>query len=99
MKPYVPQIRVISVDHDRTTIAGARLRHALDAHGMREYPVRSVFCHLEAGRCGVKAGLVAVEVDGLIVWAGKELTQETAAVFCERLPAFIQRRKEEYGMA
>lgn len=99
MKPYVPQIRVISVDHDRTTVAAARLRHALDAHGLHACPVRSVFCHLEAGRCGVKAGVVAVEVDGLIVWAGKELTEETAAVFSERLPDFIQRRKEEYGMA
>lgn len=98
MKPHIPQIRVISVDHDRTTTAAARLRHALDARGMRGYPVRSVFCHLEAGRCGVKAGIVAVEVDGLIVWAGKELTGEMAGVFSERLPAFLQRRKEDCGI-
>lgn len=97
-KPYRPEIRVISVDHDRTTIAASRLRHALDSRGMRDFPVRSVFCHLEAGRCGVKAGIVAVEADGVIVWAGKELTEEIAAAFAGRLPAFIERKKEEYGM-
>lgn len=99
MKPYVPQIRVISVDHDRTTVAAARLRHALDTDGMRSCPIRSVFCHLEAGRCGVKAGIVAVEVDGAIAWAGKELTEEVAAAFAEGLPAFIQRKQKEYGMS
>jgi hypothetical protein len=98
MKPYIPQIRVISVDHDRTTIAETRLRRALDKHDMHSYPVRGVFCHLEAGRCGIKAGLVAIEVEGLIIWAGKELTETLADRFCEGLPAFMQKQKEKYGL-
>lgn len=98
MKPYVPQLRVISVEHDKTTLAAGRLRRALDAAGMKDYPIRSVFCHLEAGRCGVKAGMVAVEADGAIVWAGKELTEAIAAAFAEGLPPYVQRKKEEYGM-
>ena len=99
MKPYIPQLRVISVDHDRTSIAAVRLRHALDAAGLQAYPVRSVFCHLEAGRCGVKAGIVAVEADGGIVWAGKELTEDSAAALADWLPQFVAKKKAEYGMA
>ena len=99
MKPYIPQIRVISVDHGRTTIAEGRLRRALDKHGMQSYHVRGVFCHLEAGRCGIKSGLVAIEVEGMIIWAGKELTEGLAGQFCEGLPAFMEKRKEEYGLA
>ena len=98
MKEFIPQIRIISVDHDRTSVAQTRLRHALDNHGMANYPVRSVFCHLEAGRCGVKAGIVAIEVEGRIVWAGKELTPGLADQFCEGLPAFIKEQKKEYGL-
>ena len=98
MKPFIPQIRIISVDHDRTITAEARLRHALDRHSMNNYPVRNVFCHLEAGRCGVKAGIVAVEVEGQIVWAGKELTDESADALCERLPAIVRHWQEEYGL-
>jgi hypothetical protein len=99
MKQHAPQIRLISVDHDRTTIAETRLRRALDKHGMQAYPVRAVFCHLEAGRCGVKAGLVAIEVEGLIIWTGKELTEALADRFCEGLPVFMQKQKEKYGLA
>ena len=98
MKPYVPQIRIISVDHDKTVTAATRLRHALDKHKLSDCPVLSVFCHLEAGRCGIKAGVVALEIDGSILWGGKELTEEVAAAVSERLPAFIQRKREEYGM-
>ena len=97
MKPYIPEIRVISVDHDRTSLAAGRLRHFLDALGLHSYPVRSVFCHLESGRCGVKAGIVAVEVDGRIVWAGKELTESMAEQFCSQLRGYIEKQTANYG--
>jgi hypothetical protein len=97
-KAYIPQIRVISVDHDRTTIAEGRLRKAMDAHAMQDYPVRSVFCHLESGRCGVPAGVVAVEVDGRVIWMGKELTEKLAESFCAGLPDYIQGQMRELGM-
>lgn len=98
-KAFIPQIRVISVDHDRTSIAETRLRKALDAHQMQDYPVRSVFCHLESGRCGVPAGVVAVEVEGNIIWMGKELTEKLAESFCEGLPAFIREHMRQMGLA
>ena len=97
-RPYLPEIRVISVEHGRTTLAEQRLRRALDAHGMRQYPVRSVFCHLEAGRCGVPSGQVAVEVDGCIIWAGSELTETLAEKFCIGLPDYLRRRMRELGL-
>lgn len=99
MKEFIPQIRVISVDHDRTSIAHTRLRHAMDRHNMKQYQVRSVFCHLESGRCGVESGKVAIEVDGLIIWKGKELTEDLAEQFCVGLPRFIEQRKQEYGIS
>lgn len=99
MKTFIPQIRVISVDHDRTTLAATRLRHALDSYGMREYPVRSSFCHLEAGRCGITAGRIAIEVEGRIIWTGKELTEALADSFCKGLPGFVERLREEYGLS
>lgn len=99
MKPYIPEIRVISVDHDRTSLAAGRLRHFLDAQGLSGCPVRSVFCHLESGRCGVKAGIVAVEVDGRIVWAGKELTENMAEQFCSQLHGYIVKQTQNYGAA
>ena len=98
-KTYIPQIRVISVDHDRTTLAGQRLRKALDRHGMRDYPVRGVFCHLEAGRCGVPSGKVAVEVDGNIIWAGPEVTDSLAGSFCRGLPEFVRQQLRELGIS
>lgn len=99
MKPFIPLIRVISVDHDRTSVAEQRLRHALDACGMREYPVRSVYCHLESGRCGVSPGKVAVEVEGRIIWEGKELTEKLARAFCEGLPNYLEQLKSELGLS
>lgn len=98
MKLFVPHIRVISVDHDRTTQAAARLRHALNQHGMQAYPVRSSFCHLEAGRCGVAAGLVALEVEGRLIWNGSELTEALADAFCRGLPDYMRLLREEYGL-
>ena len=95
MKAYIPEIRVISVDHERTVAAASMLRHGLDARDLKKYPVRSVFCHLEAGRCGVNAGLAAVEVDGNIVWAGKELTESMVEQFCDAVCAYVRRREEE----
>jgi hypothetical protein len=95
MKAYIPAIRVISVEHERTVSAGGVLRHALDARGLRNYPVRNVFCHLEAGRCGIQAGMVAVEVDGGIVWAGKALSGNMAGKFCDALRAYARRREEK----
>ncbi len=97
-KPYIPQIRVLSVDHGRTTLAEQRLRHALDKHNLRHYPVRSAFCHLETGRCGIPAGIVAIEVDGVLVWHGSELTEELADQFCSGLPDYLQRQLRELGI-
>lgn len=99
MKEYIPNIRIISVDHDRTTIASTRLRHALDAHGLKHYRVLSSFCHLEAGRWGVPSGSVAIDVDGQIIWRGAELTEKLAEQFCAGLPAYIKQRKDELGIA
>ena len=98
-KPFIPLIRVISVDHERTSTAETRLRKALDAHHMHEYPVRSVFCHLESGRCGVPAGQVAAEVEGRIIWMGKELTEKLAESFCKGLPTFLEEHMRQMGLA
>jgi hypothetical protein len=97
-KPFLPLIRVISVDPDRTRAAEKRLLNALERHELRQYPVRSVFCHLEAGRCGIPAGLVAVEVDGRVIWAGKDLTDALAESFAAGLPAFVRQLEEESGL-
>lgn len=97
-KTFVPLIRVISVDHDRTSIAERRLRKSMDAHNLREYPVRSVFCHLESGRCGVSSGEVAVEVEGRIIWRGKELTEKLADSFSRGLPDFLLALQRELGL-
>ncbi len=96
MKAYTPQIRIISVEHDRTMSASTLLRHAFDAQGLKHYPIINVFCHLEAGRCGVQSGMVAVEVDGSIVWAGKELTARMAEDFCVALQNYA--KKQEQGL-
>lgn len=98
MKEYIPNIRIISVDHDRTTRAATRLRHALDAYGYKNYKILNVFCHLEAGRWGVHSGKVAIDVDGQIIWRGAELGAELANQFCEGLPAYIQQKKAELGI-
>ena len=63
MKTFIPQIRIISVDHDRTITAMQRLRKSMDNNQLQDYPIREVFCHLEAGRCGIPAGIVAIEVE------------------------------------
>ena len=97
-KAFIPQIRIISVDHDRTVLAEQRLRHCMDRNGMKEYPVRSVFCHLEAGRCGIPSGIAALEVEGRIIWRGKELTEDLAQKFCEGLPHFIAKLRADMGM-
>jgi hypothetical protein len=97
-KDYIPQIRVISVDHERTSLAERRLRHALDAHDLRRYPVRSVFCHLESGRCGVSSGQIAVEVDGGIIWKGKEITEKLAESFAAGLPDYVLRQMRDLGL-
>lgn len=99
MKEYLPNIRVISVDHARTGRAVALLRHALNAHGYKHFPVLSSFCNLEAGRWGVPSGQVAVDVDGRIIWRGGELTEELAESFCAGLPAYIRHKKDELGLA
>lgn len=99
MKEYIPNIRVISVDHERTSLAAAQLRHALDAHGLKHYRVLSSFCHLEAGRWGVPSGKVAIDVDGQIIWAGPELSEALAEEFCAGLPAYIRKQKEKLGLA
>lgn len=99
MKEYIPNIRVISVDHDRTQNAASNLRHALDAHGYKHYHVLNSFCHLEAGRWGVPSGKVAIDVDGQIIWKGTELTPKLAEDFCAGLPAYIKARKKELGIA
>ncbi len=91
-KEYAPKIRVISVDHGRTVLAAERLRHALDRHGFRQYPVLSVFCHLEAGRCGVASGSVAVEVDGGLIWNGPELSENLAEQFCRGLEIYLLKK-------
>lgn len=97
-KEYIPSIRVISVDHGRTTVAAARLRSALDANGYKNFKVLSVFCHLEAGRWGVPSGQAAIDVDGQVIWRGEELSEKLAQDFCNGLPAYIQSRKEYFGM-
>jgi len=99
MKAYIPEVRVISVDHERTVTTANLLRHALDARDLKKYPVRSVFCHLEAGRSGVKAGTVAVEVDGNIVWDGKEFTENMAEQFCDAVRAYARRREEALSVS
>ena len=93
MKKYVPQIRVISVEHDLTVQATQRLAHAMRQAGLT-YPVREVFCHLEAGRCGLKAGVVGIEVDGSFVWGGKELTESLAVSFCDGLKRHVERMEQ-----
>lgn len=98
MKEYIPQIRVLSVDHDRTITAMQRLRHSLDRHKLNHYPVREVFCHLEAGRCGIPSGIVAIEVEGIIVWRGKELTEKLADSFASGLPSFVEKYKQDMGL-
>lgn len=92
MKPYTPQIRVISVDHDRTVLTSRRLRHAMDLRGLQGWRVHNVFCHLEAGRCGVPAGVVAVEVDGSMGWLGKEMSEELADRFSEGLIEYARQQ-------
>lgn len=97
-KPFVPQIRIISVDHERTSLAERRLRKCMDSHGMRNYPVRSVYCHLESGRCGVPSGNVGLEVEGRVIWMGPELTEKLAEQFCLGLPRFIAQQKSQLGI-
>lgn len=97
-KEFIPQIRVISVDHDRTSIAERRLRKSMDANGLQNYPVRSVYCHLESGRCGVPSGQVAIEVEGRVIWLGPELTEELAEQFSRGLPAFAAKIKRDLGL-
>lgn len=92
MKQQIPSLRIISVDHDRTILAEQRLRKAMNAAGLKYVPIRNVFCHLESGRCGIKSGTVAVEVDGCIVWGGKELTERLADLLCEGLTNYIQKQ-------
>ena len=99
MKAFIPQIRIISVDHDRTVTAMQRLRKSMDRHTLQNYPIREVFCHLEAGRCGIPAGIVAIEVEGLIVWRGKELTEKLADDFSTGLPAFLEKYKQGMGFS
>ncbi len=90
MKYFTPQIRVISVDHQKTTTAVQLLHRSMERHGLLKYPVREVFCHLEAGRCGIKAGVVAIEVEGIIIWKGEALTDKLAEQFAAGLPRFIE---------
>ena len=90
---YTPRIRIISVDHALTVQAAQRLSQAMHAAHMR-YPVREVFCHLEAGRCGLKVGSIGIELDGNFVWAGHELTEGLAASFCESLQLHVDRMEK-----
>ncbi len=87
---YTPRIRIISVDHALTVQAAQLLTRTLHEHNM-QYPLREVYCHLEAGRCGLKVGAVGIEVDGNFVWAGGELSAATAEIFCHSLKAHVQR--------
>lgn len=98
MKAFIPQIRIISVDHDRTITAMQRLRKSMDKHHLEDYPIREVFCHLEAGRCGIPAGIVAIEVEGIIVWRGKELTEKLANDFATGLPTFLEKYRQDMGL-
>ena len=97
-REYLTEIRVISVDHDRTSLAEQTLAHGKpqNAPNVR---IRDVYCHLEAGRCGVASGSVAIEVDGQIIWKGAELTPKLAASFWNGLPKFIEQQKKELGLA
>jgi len=89
MKASVPQIRIISVDHERTSATETLLRHAMTRRDLHHCPLRAVYCHLEAGRCGVRSGSVALEVDGSIVWAGAQLTETMAETFCDGLERYM----------
>ena len=97
MKPFIPLIRIISVEHDKTLQAQQRVCRALHAKGIT-YPVREVYCHLEASRCGVQAGMVGVEVEGRFAFVGPEVTEEVASNFAEKLPVFVEHMKREYGL-
>ncbi len=94
MATYTPQIRIISVDHDRTVTASQRLQHAMTKQ-KQHYTIHNVFCHLEAGRCGVLSGAVALEVDGSIVWMGSELTDNLATQFCNGLTAYVAQQTND----
>ncbi|WP_027187444.1 hypothetical protein [Desulfovibrio cuneatus] len=98
MKPFIPLIRIISVEHDKTLQAQQHVCRALQAKGIT-YPVREVYCHLEASRCGVQAGMVGVEVEGRFAFVGAEVTEEVAATFAEKLPLFVEHMKREYGLS
>ena len=98
MKDFIPQIRIISVDHDKTITAMQRLHRSMEKHGLIKHSVREVFCHLEAGRCGVKSGYVAIEVEGMIIWKGQELTEKLAEQFAEGLPKFIDTYCKQLGI-
>lgn len=98
MKKFIPQIRIISVEHDRTITAMQRLRRSMDNHDLQDFPIREVFCHLEAGRCGIPAGIVAIEVEGIIVWRGKELTEKLADDFATGLPQFLEKYRADMGL-
>lgn len=96
-KKYEPQIRIISVEHDKTIEGERLLTHALKEHGIT-VPLRNVFCHLEAGRCGIKSGKVAIEVDGSIIFEGENITPELSEQFCKGLPRYIAAMEKEYGI-
>ena len=91
MTAPAPQIRIISVDHERTSAAETLLRHAMARRNLNHCPLRAVYCHLEAGRCGISAGSVALEVDGSVVWAGTQLTETMAETFCDALERYCNR--------
>lgn len=99
-KEIITEIRVISVDHDRTSKTEQLLNHSMpkDLPG-GPYRLRSVYCHLEAGRCGVPAGKVAIEVEGQIIWRGAELTDKLAASFWQGLPEFVRQQRSELGIS
>ena len=92
MKKNKPQIRIISVDHERTSSVETVLRHAFARRNLDNCPVHCVFCHLEAGRCGVQSGTVAVEVDGVVVWAGAGMDEAMADTFCTALERWMVRQ-------
>ena len=96
MKKHIPQIRILSPDHERTTQVAQKVQHAMTAHDL-SYPVHNVFCHLESGRCGVRSGTVALEVDGGIVWVGEECTDPLADAFCRSLIAYLEKKKAEFA--
>ena len=98
MKKFIPQIRIISVEHDRTITAMQRLRRSMDNHDLQDFPIREVFCHLQAGGSGVLSFFLVAQGEVIIVWRGKELTEKLADDFATGLPQFLEKYRADMGL-